>query len=55
MDFYGYHNGIPFRVQADKPPDKETTEAIKKMVEVVYKMKFKSKTDNNHAKRTPLP
>jgi hypothetical protein len=54
MDFYGHHNGIPFRVQADKPPDKETTAAIKKMVEVAHKMKFKPKTDN-HAKRTPLP
>jgi hypothetical protein len=55
MDFYGHQNGIPFRVQADKPPDKETTAAIKKMVEVAFKMKIKSKTDNNHAKRNPLP
>lgn len=40
MDFYGHVDGILFRVQADKPPDKEMIEALHAMVRCVHKMKF---------------
>jgi hypothetical protein len=39
MCVYGEHNGVKFRVQAEKPLSVETIKAIKKMVELVSKQK----------------
>ncbi len=51
MDFYGQHNGVKFRVQADKRPDMDTIRALHKMVELASKIKF-DKNDPNNRKAT---
>jgi len=47
MSVYGEHNGVKFRVNATGQLSIDQIKAVKNMVELASKIKFKTNNDNN--------